>query len=171
MDNLAFNGSERLRGRDSGFSLPKPNGARSSDHLIIAGWQEWVALPEFGIDRLHAKLDTGASMSSLHAIDIHTVKVGRDEHVRFRVVQEDSQESESPLCEAKLIAYRNIRSSSGHVDTRPVIETMLYIAGYQWPIDLTLSSRTGLEFRLLIGRSAIADRCLVDSSRANLVSR
>jgi hypothetical protein len=137
-----------------------------SDDLLIVGWREWIALPELAIDRLHAKLDSGATVSSLHADHIEEYSRGRESWIRFVI---DEQESE--CCNSRLLGYRNIRSSNGYVETRPIIETILYIAGFQWPIEVTLSNRETLECRMLIGRSALAGRCLVDCGRSNIVSR
>ena len=141
------------------------------DDLLLVGWREWVALPEFGVDRLHAKFDSGATMSSLHAERIEEFKRGQQAWVRFFVMA-DHDRVETPYhCNAKLLEYRNIRSSNGHVESRPVIETTLYIAGFQWPIEVTLSNRETLECRMLIGRSALAGRCLVDCGRSDVLSK
>ncbi|MEQ1826339.1 MAG: RimK/LysX family protein [Pirellula sp.] len=141
---------------------------QDTDELLLVGWREWIALPELGVDRLVAKLDSGATVSSLHAERIQEYSRGKDAWVRFGVTGEQDQ---TELCQAKLVGYRNIRSSNGLVESRPVIETILYIAGFQWPIEVTLSNRESLECRMLIGRSALAGRCLVDCGRTNVVSR
>ena len=141
------------------------------DDLLLVGWREWIALPELGVDRLHAKLDSGATISSLHASDIVEYPRGKQTWVRFSVLGDLSGAECSYQCRAKLIEYRSIRSSNGHVALRPVIETLMYIAGFQWPIEVTLSNRETLECRMLIGRLALAGRCLVDCSRSDVVSR
>ena len=141
------------------------------DDLLLVGWREWVALPELGVDRLHAKLDSGATISSLHAERIEEFKRGKESWVRFFVLGDHDNEESAYHCNAKLVGHRNIRSSNGHIASRPVIETILYIAGFQWPIEVTLSNRETLECRMLIGRLALAGRCLVDCSRSDVVSR
>lgn len=141
------------------------------DDLLLVGWREWIALPELGVDRLHAKLDSGATICSLHAERIEEYSKGNEKWVKFFVLG-DHDSGESPYhCNAKLVGYRSIRSSNGHIACRPVIETVLYIAGFQWPIEVTLSNRETLECRMLIGRLALAGRCLVDCSRSDVVSR
>lgn len=141
------------------------------DDLLLVGWKEWIALPEFGVDRLHAKFDSGATMSSLHAERIEQFKRGSNSWVRFFVIGDHDREETPYHCNARLIEYRNIRSSNGSIESRPVIETILYIAGFQWPIEVTLSNRETLECRMLIGRSALAGRCLVDCGRADILSK
>jgi len=141
------------------------------DDLLLVGWREWIALPEFGVDRLHAKFDSGATMSSLHAERIEEFKRGQNAWVRFFIIADHDREETPYHCNARLIEYRNIRSSNGHVESRPVIETTLYIAGLQWPIEVTLSNRDSLECRMLIGRSALAGRCLVDCGRSDVLSK
>ncbi len=144
---------------------------KECDELLLVGWREWIALPEFGVDRLHAKFDSGATMSSLHAERIEEFKRGKNSWVRFFIMGDHDDEETSYHCNAKLVEYRSIRSSSGHIESRPVIETILYIAGFQWSIEVTLSNRESLECRMLLGRSALAGRCLVDCGRSNLLSK
>jgi len=141
------------------------------DDLLLVGWREWIALPEFGVDRLHAKFDSGATMSSLHAERIEEFSRGKQTWVRFFILGDHDDEETSYHCNAKLIEYRSIRSSNGFIESRPVIETILYIGGFQWPIEVTLSNRQTLECRMLIGRSALAGRCLVDCGRSDLLSK
>ena len=154
------------------FDRPKhPMLTQDCDDLLLVGWKEWIALPEFGVDRLHAKFDSGATMSSLHAERIEEFKRGSNSWMRFFVIG-DHDHVETPYhCNARLIEYRNIRSSNGSIESRPVIETILYIAGFQWPIEVTLSNRETLECRMLIGRSALAGRCLVDCGRSDILSK
>ena len=148
-----------------------PTLAQDRDDLLLVGWREWIALPEFGVDRLHAKFDSGATMSSLHAERIEEFKRRHDTWVRFFIIADHDREETPYHCNARLIEYRNIRSSNGHVESRPVIETTLYIAGFQWPIEVTLCNRESLECRMLIGRSALAGRCLVDCGRSDVLSK
>jgi hypothetical protein len=145
----------------------------SSEDLLVAGWRESVALPEFGLETLGAKLDSGASLSSLHAIDIEIISRRRDRWVRFWTESDELSDVPNRLirCEARLIAERSIRSSNGQTEVRPVVETILYMAGFQWPVELTLCDRSTLECKLLLGRSALASRCMIDCSRKFVLTR
>jgi hypothetical protein len=144
------------------------------DDYLLVGWREWIALPELGIDRIRAKLDSGATLSSLHAERIETFSKRRQTWVRFFVPslsEPDPIRETDYQCSARLIGHRNIRSSNGDVSRRPVIETTLYLAGFQWPIELTLTDRTSLECPMLVGRNALSGRCLIDCGRSEIVSR
>ena len=149
----------------------QPMLVKECDELLLVGWREWIALPQFGVDRLHAKFDSGATMSSLHAERIEEFKRGKNSWVRFFIMGDHDDEETSYHCNAKLIDYRSIRSSSGHIESRPVIGTILYISGFQWSIEVTLCNRESLECRMLLGRSALAGRCLVDCGRSNVLSK
>lgn len=133
--------------------------------LILMGWQEWLALPELEIPLIKAKLDTGAKTSSLHAYDIKRVRKGAKRFVRFNVhpLQADSKTTRS--CIARLVDERYVMSSNGHRELRPVIETKICVGGFEWPIELTLSDRDPLRFRMLLGRQALAHHVLIDPSK------
>ena len=94
---------------------------------------------------LHAKLDSGATVCSLHAERIEEFKRGKEKWVRFFVLGDHDRQESAYHCNAKLVGSRYIRSSNGHISLRPVIETMLRIADFQWPIEVTLSNRETLE--------------------------
>lgn len=128
----------------------------------MVGWQERVDMPELGLDQLTAKLDSGAVLSSLHAEDIRILRRKGGDWVRFEVAETMENGSPRLRCESPVVSYKRIQSSSGHRTMRPVIETMLVMAGFHWSIELTLASRPTMQFPLLIGRDALAGRCLVD---------
>lgn len=138
----------------------------SRQPLPIAGWREWVELPELGLGKLKAKLDTGARSSSLHAIDVHIVVEEGIEIVRFKVHPKQRTSKVTVAAEARLITRRRVRSSSGHVARRPVIRTPIAFMGRTWPIEITLADRAEMGFRMLLGREALRGRLLVDSGRS-----
>jgi hypothetical protein len=134
----------------------------------LLGWREWVGLPQLGIARLKAKIDTGARTSALHGLDIQPFRRGQKRFVRFSVpiAQHDPQQTQ--LCVAPVIDRRAVRSSSGCKRQRYVVKTRLQIGHAVWPIELTLTNRSRMGFRLLIGRSAIRRRFLVDPAASFL---
>lgn len=138
----------------------------TSRQLPAIGWREWLALPELGIARIKAKVDTGARSSALHAYDIeHFTHQGR-KRVRFKVhpVQRNSRIVRT--CEAEVVEVRKVMSSGGHVTLRPVIVTAVELLGQRWQVELTLVSRDAMGFRMLLGRQAVRDRFLVDPGRS-----
>jgi len=145
-------------------TLPRPV-------LPTLGWREWAALPELGIPRIKAKLDTGARSSSLHAFDLRTYDRDGKEYVRFKVHPAQRDTKATITAEAEILEYRQVRSSSGHRSRRPVILTALEIFGERWVIELTLANRDEMGFRLLLGREAIRGHGLVDAGRSFLGGR
>jgi hypothetical protein len=127
----------------------------------IIGWREHVALPALGLDVIEAKIDTGARTSTLHATRIEGFQRAGRAWVRF-VADHDADGSRGLPIEAPLLDRRRVRSSTGHATRRPVIETVLEIAGERTTIELTLTDRSRMRYPLLIGRAAIAGRFLVD---------
>lgn len=149
-------------------SIPPDNPAPSLPtgspvSLPVIGWRERVALPDLGISSLDARIDTGAKTSSLHAVDIEEFEQDGAVFVRFSVAAADS----SPLvCEAPLIETRRIRSSNGESSLRPVIQSTIRLAGCEFPVELTLTDRSRMKYAMLIGRSALRGRFLVDVSKS-----
>lgn len=135
------------------------------------GWREWVTLPDLGIEALKAKIDTGALTSSLHAFDVKPFKRSGTAMVRFKVHPVQRNRKIVTAAEAPLLDWRAVRSSSGHQDLRPVIETTLCVGDDQWPIEVTLTRRDQLGFRMLLGRRALRRRVLIDPGRSFLRGR
>ncbi|MBF0621741.1 MAG: ATP-dependent zinc protease [Magnetococcales bacterium] len=129
---------------------------------MIIGWQEWVGLPALGIESIKAKIDTGARTSSLHAFELEPFEENKVAMVRFIVEPDHKSDHRKITCIAPLLDERNIRSSNGTNEKRYVVETIIKIGEQIWPIELTLSSREQMGFRMLIGRNAMRNRCLVD---------
>jgi hypothetical protein len=136
--------------------------------LGVIGWREWVALPEFGIEAIKVKVDTGARSSSLHASDLREFERDGEKWIRFHVHPLHRKRNVTVELEAKIIEYRSVRSSSGKATRRPVIITQLKLLGITWPVELTLASRDKMGFRMLLGREAFRGRFLVDASRSYL---
>ncbi|HKJ90960.1 MAG TPA: RimK/LysX family protein [Oceanipulchritudo sp.] len=140
-----------------------PQGKRTRARLPVIGWREWVGLPEFGVDWIKAKVDTGARSSALHAFGLSSFKRDGEEWVRFQIHPVQRKSVPIVEAEAKILEWRAVRSSSGGATIRPVILTTLILKGRSWPIELTLASRDEMGFRMLLGREAVRRRYLVDS--------
>lgn len=129
---------------------------------LTLGWREWAALPGLGIEAIKAKLDTGARTSSLHAFDMEHFERDGVPMVRFEVHPEQRSRKERVLVEAEVLEERWVRNSGGVRELRPVIETEVRIGAETWPIELTLTRRDEMGFRMLLGRQAIRRRAVVD---------
>ncbi|WP_437194533.1 ATP-dependent zinc protease family protein [Planctomicrobium sp. SH527] len=136
------------------------------DQLKVIGWREWVSLPALGVDAIKAKIDTGATTSSLHAFEIERFRRKRMDYVRFRIHPKQLNNQLVVAAEAPLIEMRTVRSSNGHESERPVIRTLLQIFEEIWEIELTLANRDQMGFRMLLGRQALRERFLVDAGNS-----
>ena len=135
----------------------------------IIGWREWVGLPELGIRRLKAKIDTGARTSALHAfsVEAYTEDDGC-EWVRFGVHPRQHSVEKEVYCQAPIVDRRLVRDSGGHQEERIVIATVATMGEYRFPLELTLTARDDMLFRMLLGRTAMRGLFVVDPARSFL---
>lgn len=134
---------------------------KTFDHLAVIGLREWIALPELGLAGLRAKIDTGASTSTLHASQIVPFERDGQPWVRFTAHLGSLVQRQHRLREAPLVAIRTIRSSTGHTQTRYVIRTNLVLGDRHWPVEFTLACRKTMRYRVLLGAKALVDGQLV----------
>ena len=137
----------------------------------VIGWREWIELPELCATPLKAKIDTGARTSALHAFDLKLTETA-DGTVASFVLQPVQRSSAGAVhVEWPILGFRRVRSSNGRVETRPLIVVNARIRRVEWPIEMTLASRDEMGFRMLLGRSALRRRFLVDPSRSFLATK
>lgn len=125
------------------------------------GWREWISLPALGIPALKAKVDTGARTSALHACQLDTYQRAGVTRVRFAIRPLRKRPSLLISCDAAVTDRRIVRDSGGHPEERFVIVTPLRIGSAEWPIEVTLTNRDSMLFRMLLGRTAMHERLLV----------
>lgn len=136
--------------------------------LLTIGWREWISLPHLGIMQIKAKIDTGARSSALHAFNIKIFKENDKHRVRFKVHPVQRDLINTVIAEADLLEWREVRNSGGKAELRPVIVTAVELMGKQWPIELTLTNRDAMGFRMLLGRQALKGRFLIDCEKSYL---
>lgn len=134
----------------------------------VLGWREWVGFPDLGIARIVAKVDTGARTSALHTGGIEAFRRDGAEWIRFTVHPHQDDDSDELQCEAPVLEQRVVRDSGGHEELRYVIVTTVEIGGARRRIEVTLTDRDTMKFRVLIGRTAMRGRYTVDPSRSFL---
>ncbi len=143
--------------------------ATSSQHpLPVIGWREQLCLPELGITQIKAKIDTGARSSALHAFAIETFEQNGKAMVDFKVHPYQRDTHRSAIAQAELLDWREVRNSGGQTQLRPLIVTTVELGNYTFPIELTLTNRDVMGFRMLLGRQAVRQRFLVDAGKSFL---
>lgn len=132
----------------------------------MIGLAELVDLPEWRIVRLRAKVDTGARSSALHVENIAEIAPDR---VRFEVILHRDRPERRVTVEAPVVRRTRVRSSTGRAEPRVFVRTTLRIGRIVLPVELGLVDRAGMLYRMLIGRTALGTRFLVDPSRRYLL--
>lgn len=130
------------------------------------GWREWVGLPDLGVPRLKAKIDTGARTSAIHAYRVRTFERDGRAFVEFFIHPVQNRRQPEVACEAEVLAERWVTSSNGEREKRFIVKTRLSLAGKSWPIELSLTNRDDMGFRMLLGRQALRRRFVVDPGKS-----
>lgn len=121
----------------------------------VIGWREWITLPEICVPGIKAKIDTGARSSSLHTHDFEVMTREGQDYVRFHLHPLPRVSDIELTCEAPVLEYREVKDSGGHPELRPFIRTLAKIGEMAWEIDINLTNREGMKFRMLLGREAL----------------
>jgi len=138
---------------------------------VIFGSEEWFSFPDLGIPTIKARVDSGAKTSALHAINITPFIKDGTNWVKFDINPIQNNLKTILHCEAPLVDKRIVKSSSGFREQRFVIQTTLDIGNTSWPIEMTLTNRDSMGFRMLLGREAMSGRVLVDPEQIYLLGQ
>ncbi|PLX97980.1 MAG: ATP-dependent zinc protease [Desulfuromonas sp.] len=137
----------------------------------LIGWREWLALPGLNIPAIKAKIDTGARTSALHAYFIEPFSRDGVDMVRFGIHPLQKNNDLELVCESIVKDQRTVTDSGGHQERRYVIEEKVVFRDLSWPIELTLTNRDTMKFRMLLGRTALAGNFNVDPQKSFLGGR
>ena len=137
----------------------------------MLGWREWVSLPSLGLGQVKAKIDTGARTSSLHAFELRDFHDNGIHKVEFKMHPRQRDRDTVVVCVADIVDQRTVTDSGGHREQRWVIETTIGLGQHVWPVEMNLTSRDDMLFRMLLGRTALKGRALVDPSRSYLIGK
>jgi hypothetical protein len=136
--------------------------SQEGSNKLTIGWREWVALPNLGINGIKAKIDTGARTSSIHAFSLEPFTAAGKDKVRFSIHPLQHNTEIVQICEADICDFRWVSDSGGHHEKRYVIKTLLVIGNLQKEIEITLTNRDTMKFRMLLGRTALKKIFLID---------
>ena len=129
------------------------------------GWKEWLSLPELGIQAIKAKIDTGARTSSLHTYQLEKFKRQGKDFVRFKIHPLQKRSDISVSCESEIIDVRVVKDSGGHGEERFFIKTPIKLNDKIWDIEMSLTNRENMMFRMLLGRTGlVSGNLIVDSA-------
>lgn len=149
--------------------LKQPVKRRKRD-LFVIGWREWISLPELGIDRIKAKIDSGARTSALHAFAIRPFKQEGKHYIHFKMHPLQRRTDTVVECVSEVQDIRWVTDSGGHRERRYVIKTPVIMGAHTWVIEITLTNRDIMNFRMLLGRTAMRYRAVVNPAASFLLS-
>lgn len=144
---------------------------KSKRKLVTIGWREWASLPALGIHKIKAKVDTGARTSALHAFSLKPFNDNGKEKIRFEIHPLQHNEEIIISCVADIVDKRLITDSGGHEEERYIIQTNITLGEQTWPIEISLTERENMLFRMLLGRSALRRRFTVNPTRSFLTTK
>lgn len=134
--------------------------------LAELGWREYVSIPTLGITGIKAKIDTGARTSCIHAFSVNTFEKNEEVWVRFGVHPNQGDQVTEVWCESPVSDYREVTDSGGHAEMRYVIKSTLVIGQHEFETEMTLTNRDTMRFRMLLGRTAMKKRFIVNPGRS-----
>ena len=146
----------------------KPNQKTIQKEII--GRLESINLPDLALEGIEVKVDTGAKTSSLHVNNIVKYNEKGKPHIKFDIHPDIHNVERLVTCKAAVFDMRSIKSSNGESERRYVIKTVIDLGKASWPIEITLTDRSDMSYLMLLGREALSDKFLVDSSAVFLAS-
>jgi len=140
-------------------------------HVVSIGWREWVRLPDLALPWMKAKVDTGARTSCLHAFSLEPFEKNQERWIRFGIHPHQHDSKTEVYCEAPIADERIVTDSGGHQEQRYVVRTPLELGGKKWLIEITLTNRDNMRFRMLLGRTAMTGKVIIDPKASYLMGK
>lgn len=137
----------------------------------MVGWRERIALPDLGVRAVKARIDNGARTSALHTFALKTFECGGVLKVEFGVHPLQKRKDVAITCVADVVDRRRVTSSDGQSERRYIIQTNVALGNFKWPIELSLTNRKSMRFRMLLGLAAMSERVLVNPAKSYLAGR
>lgn len=148
------------------------NNETNKMEVTTVGWREWLSLPDLGVSRIKAKVDTGARTSAIHAFELDSFEKEGKQWVRFALHPNQDDTETVIWCEAEVLDQRNVTDSGGHTEQRFVILTHVQLGSKIWPVEVTLTNRDNMLFRMLLGRTAMTSgNIVVDPAKSFLAGQ
>jgi hypothetical protein len=138
---------------------------------IKIGWREYISIPTFGIKRIKIKVDTGARTSALHVTDLILVHRGKTLYAEFKLHPNQQKMAPHLLTRKRVEGHRLVKSSNGQSEKRPLIHVDVVFGEFRKTIEVTLTNRDLMGFRMLLGRTALKGNFIIDPSRSYLLTR
>ena len=138
------------------------------NNLKVIGSEEWCAFDELKLPAILARIDSGAKTSSIQANNIKLIKKNKEDWVQFHVYPLQKNTIINVTCIAKLVGKRSIKGSFGISEERLIIRAPITLGEDTFDIELSLANRNTMEFRMLLGREAIANRYLINPAQKHL---
>ena len=154
-----------------GYFLLNYQSNSSLENCTLIGWKEWLVLPDLKIPALKAKIDTGARTSALHTFSLEEFTSQGQLMIRFGIHPFRKRSDVELFCEAPVVDQRLVKDSGGHAEMRYLIETNVLLGTLLWPIKISLTNRDGMMFRMLLGRTALRGRFMVDPAKEYLTGK
>tara|TARA_R110002124_G_scaffold154817_1_gene321888 strand:+ start:1007 stop:1528 length:522 start_codon:yes stop_codon:yes gene_type:complete len=134
--------------------------------LNIIGATDYVDLPELGWFKAHARVDSGATGSSIHCSSVKLIKEGDQEML---LVKLDSKRG-APEHTFTVTSFKEtiVKNSSGLAEKRFVIKTIIELFGRKIRTEFSLANRKKMRYPVLLGRKLLKGRFLVDVSQKDL---
>ena len=143
----------------------------ATNNLQTIGWREWIQMSDLGVHQIKAKVDTGARTSALHAFHVRPYEQDGIQRVEFKLHPHQRDDETNVVCSAPVIDQRDVTDSGGHREKRWVIMPTITLGNSTFPIEMTLTARDDMRFRMLLGRTAMHGRFVVDPARSYLLGK